>query len=96
MSGRSALPLSIPVFSELTTAEFVQARRVVRKEVAIASLIVCSVVAMRCDRSPDFACKSGCTSDVSSREGVEPRPGGAGGVIPCFRVEVFAASFESH
>ncbi len=44
MSGRLALPLSIPVFSDLTIVESLQARLVSRRTAAKASFIVCSVV----------------------------------------------------
>src|SRR5208337_1697606 len=47
MSGRLLLPTSIAVFSELTTFIVLQARLVFLKRVAIASLIVCSVVAIQ-------------------------------------------------
>lgn len=46
MSGRLAPPFSIPVFSELTVCSEAHVRLVVRSASAMASLIVCSVVAI--------------------------------------------------
>jgi|HubBroStandDraft_6_1064221.scaffolds.fasta_scaffold60610_2 hypothetical protein len=53
MSGRRLLPLSMPVFSELTMSELPQARRVRLSTPARASLIVCSVSGVRFFRPKD-------------------------------------------